>query len=97
MPAPEPALAGFTVESTAPDNGAITIPWPKPKIVVTSASSNAAGDSMAADVSASAARPAIWIVHPSMSTNVPRCLARAALLREATTKASAAGTNTMPA
>jgi len=28
IPAPDPALAGFTVESTAPDNGAITSPWP---------------------------------------------------------------------
>ena len=28
IPAPEPALAGFTVESTALDNGAITSPWP---------------------------------------------------------------------
>ena len=28
IPAPEPALAGFTVESTAPDNGAITSPCP---------------------------------------------------------------------
>ena len=28
MPAPEPALAGFTVESTVLDNGAITSPWP---------------------------------------------------------------------
>src|ERR1700749_4713735 len=28
IPAPEPALAGFTVESTALDNGAITRPWP---------------------------------------------------------------------
>jgi hypothetical protein len=28
IPAPEPALTGFTVESTALDNGAITSPWP---------------------------------------------------------------------
>jgi hypothetical protein len=28
IPAPEPALAGLTVESTALDNGAITSPWP---------------------------------------------------------------------
>ena len=28
MPEPEPALAGFTVESTALDSGAITSPWP---------------------------------------------------------------------
>src|SRR5882757_1760610 len=28
MPEPAPALAGFTVESTALDNGAITSPWP---------------------------------------------------------------------
>ena len=28
IPAPEPALAGFTVESTALDNGAITSPCP---------------------------------------------------------------------
>jgi len=28
IPAPEPALAGFTLESTALDNGAITSPWP---------------------------------------------------------------------
>src|SRR3954464_6258811 len=28
IPAPEPALAGCTVESTAPDNGAITSPCP---------------------------------------------------------------------
>jgi hypothetical protein len=28
IPAPEPALAGFTVQSTALDSGAITSPWP---------------------------------------------------------------------
>src|SRR5580698_3334232 len=28
IPAPEPALAGLTVDSTALDNGAITSPWP---------------------------------------------------------------------
>jgi len=27
-PGAEPALAGFTVESTVLDNGAITSPWP---------------------------------------------------------------------
>jgi hypothetical protein len=43
MPDAEPALAGFTVESTALDNGAITSPSPQPKIISSSASKVAAG------------------------------------------------------
>src|SRR6202161_1219103 len=35
IPAPEPALSGFTVESTTLDSGAITSPWPEPKIAST--------------------------------------------------------------
>src|ERR1700724_3620528 len=40
MPEPEPALAGFTVDRTTPDKGAITKPWPQPKITNSSASTD---------------------------------------------------------
>ena len=43
IPAPDPALAGFTVDNTALDSGAIAKPWPYPKIVSTNASSDAEG------------------------------------------------------
>ena len=35
MPAPDPALAGWTVDNTKLDSGAITRPCPKPKIIRT--------------------------------------------------------------
>jgi hypothetical protein len=56
MPEPEPALAGFTLKSTVPDSGAITSPWPKPKIIRINASLSAEGAGMNAIASASAAR-----------------------------------------
>jgi len=53
---PESALAGFTLGSTVPDSGAITSPWPKPKIIRINASLSAEGAGMNAIASASAAR-----------------------------------------
>lgn len=43
IPEPEPADRGFTVESTTLDSGAITRPWPKPKMARTNESGNAVG------------------------------------------------------
>jgi hypothetical protein len=74
---------GFTVASTALDNGAMTNPRAVAEDRQHQGKDIADGVSIHSIAITGAARPAICTAQPSTSTRVPRCLARALLWREA--------------
>jgi len=91
------ALAGFTVDNTALDNGAITNPC-RSRRSSHQRQQWRSGRLDGCNRQHEYREPTTCTAQPSISTRVPRCRARMPLCREAMTKASAkGGTPSLPA